>query len=1039
MNTQPPTEPPRAPYESVFTEGLQYLKDRPILLFGLLFMLVVVVSVFLVPASLEKPLPYVLLAVGVLLVGVDVVVKWRDKTHARETPVAPATELPSPQPAPAELQPSPTQAPPPPVVEPAREHPSPEALRDRYLNTLITECCRARLVSLDPQAADPTRGGLSLEHLYVSLNTLTSVEKEMDKRTKEPQRVLESLGETRETRPLAALEAVARASEGRVVLLGLPGAGKSTFVRYLALRMAQTLRNLALDLADLLPGWQRRPLLPLIVPLGRLAESLPSDAQHGDAGMVERFVCRVLDADENLRGYGEALLAGIRREGGLVLFDGLDEVANLDLRPVVREAVEDFADRYGRNGVTRFLVTCRTYSYNDPRWQLTGWPTHEIAPLDGKKIRQFVEAWHTELSRVDPARADDYARKCQKMLLALDPSDRRRLAEIAPNPLILTVMVVVHTHKGELPDARALVYEECVDLLLVRWETERAVLGQQAQKRSLLDALDVPRITLENALQEIAYRAHEGGSRPGASGGEAQAALVTEDLIAGVLQATFSDLQKVRTFLDYCESANGLLMLQGVAPLPDAPPDAPPRRVYAFPHMTFEEYLAGRYLGRLRNPAARMREHVDRSDRWREPVMLLGEHLCFRTGDFERVDMVLEKLVPDPAPEQPAGEDWRAVWLAGDLLILYRRALQGKPASDERVVARLRALVEAGALTPRERAAAARTLAVLGDPRPGVGVSSPSPRGGGPGRGKERFLPALQWCLVPPGPFLMGSRKEDDPETYSDETPQHTYDVSCSYYIARYPVTNEQFQAFVKDPDGYRDGRWWTRAGLAWREDRTSPAMRGGIYDLPNHPAVTITWYEALAWCRWLARRMQEAGGIPDGWEVRLPTEAEWEKSARGGLEVPSVPLIVNELQPVNLKPATLQPGNQNHLPARRYPWGDGPDPNRANYRDTGIGTTCAVGLFPDGASPYGCQDLSGNVWEWCVTKWVDNYENYGTKEKEDNLNNPEGNARRVVRGGFFYNLRRGVRCACRSRYDPVNLYRDQGFRPVAAPVASEL
>lgn len=891
-------------------------------------------------------------------------------------------------------------------------------LRDRYLDSLISKCCRARLVGLDPQASDPARSGLSLEHLYVSPDTLTPAREDLSEGA---ERLKEASDSAHESRTLSALEALCRVDEGRMVLLGLPGAGKSTFVRHLALRMAQALRDPGLRMVDLLPDWQGRPLLPLIVSLGRLAESLPSEAKRGDAEMIEHYVCRVFDADERLRGYGETLLAWIRREGGIILFDGLDEVADLELRPVVREAVEDFADRYGGNSATRFMVSCRTYSYTDDRWQLTGWPTHEIAPWDEGKIHQFVKAWHAELSRVDPARAEDYAHKCQKMLRALDPSDRRRLAETAPNPLILTVMVVVHTHRGELPDARALVYEECVDLLLVRWEMERPVLGQRVRKRTLLDALGVPRITLDNALQELAYRAHEGGSRPGAVSREDQAALVTEDLITGVLQSNLNDLEKVATFLTYCESANGLVMLQGTAPLPDAPPDAPPRRVFAFPHMTFEEYLAGRYLGRLRNPAGQVREHVDLSDRWREPVMFLGEYLCFRTGDFERMDAILDRLVPAAALEDPASADWRAGWLAGDLLMLYRRALQGRPECDERVVTRLCCLVETGVLTARERAAAARTLGVLGDPRPGLAVDGATE------------LPDLQWCLVPPGPFLMGSRKEDDPQTYDDETPQHTYEVAYPYAVARYPITNAQFQPFVDDSDGYRADRWWTGAGLAWRQERRGPQMRGGVYDLGNHPAVMITWYEAVAWCRWVSRRMQRIGALPDGWEVRLPSEAEWEKAARGGPQIPEDPVVWrgDDVDPVGLELAMAE----NPLPARRYPWGDDADPKRANYAETGIGTTCAVGIFPYGSSPYGCLDLSGNVWEWCATKWVETYEAYGDKED----NGLEGDARRVVRGGAFYDLGGLVRCAVRSWYNPDLRYWNRGFRPVVAPVDSGL
>ena len=124
------------------------------------------------------------------------------------------------------------------------------------------------------------------------------------------------------------------------------------------------------------------------------------------------------------------------------------------------------AQQYG--GKARFLVACRTFSYTDPEWQLTGWERHELAPLDEEKIGQFVTAWHRAHAEIDPGRAADYERKREALVNALRPGDRRRLAEIAPNPLILTLMAVVHTHEGDLPDTRAQVYEKCIDLLLVR-------------------------------------------------------------------------------------------------------------------------------------------------------------------------------------------------------------------------------------------------------------------------------------------------------------------------------------------------------------------------------------------------------------------------------------------------------------------------------------------------------------------------------------------------------------------------------------------
>jgi len=181
---------------------------------------------------------------------------------------------------------------------------------------------------------------------------------------------------------------------------------------------------------------------------------------------------------------------------------------------------------------------------------------------------------------------------------------------------------------------------------------------------------------------------------------------------------------------------------------------------------------------------------------------------------------------------------------------------------------------------------------------------------------------------------------------------------------------------------------------------------------IDNHPVVWVSWHEALAYCGWLTEKLREWEETPEplatllreeGWAITLPSEAEWEKAARGG-------------------------------DGRRYPWGQEPDPNRANYYDTGIWMTSAVGCFPGGASPYGVEDLSGNVWEWCRTKWEDNYKDY---EGDDDL---EGSALRVLRGGSFVDSGSIVRCACRN----LGLYPDgrvgyYGFRVVASPFTSGL
>ena len=156
---------------------------------------------------------------------------------------------------------------------------------------------------------------------------------------------------------------------------------------------------------------------------------------------------------------------------------------------------------------------------------------------------------------------------------------------------------------------------------------------------------------------------------------------------------------------------------------------------------------------------------------------------------------------------------------------------------------------------------------------------------------------------------------------------------------------------------------------------------------------VGVRWYEAVVYCKWLTA---ETGRL-----YRLPTEAEREKAARG-------------------------------TNGRIWPWGNTWDPNRCNNPHTIPRETTPVGRYsPGGDSPYGVADMVGNVREWCATKWVDSYRGY--EQAEDN--DPEGDARRVLRGGVFFINDSGVRCARRLRDSPVSCSSDIGFRVVASPV----
>jgi formylglycine-generating enzyme required for sulfatase activity len=866
---------------------------------------------------------------------------------------------------------------------------SPHDARERYLNAVIADTRSMRLVGLDPQAADPARGGLTLESLYVSLDTTTIIDETVEIEARKRLEKVQSndnempdfdFGGTHR-RSLGALEALYESENRQMVLLGLPGTGKSTFVRFLALRMAQTETDRSKNIKDLLPGWKGGTILPLILSLGRMAETVPDDCKKGSALLIENYIKQTLQADERTSDFSEFILSELEKVGGLVLFDGLDEVANLDLRPIVVQAVEDFVQKYGRQNTSRFLVTCRTYSYyHDTKWQLTGWATHELALLDDEKIEHFINAWHNEHIRIEPSRKPDLERKRVQLLASLQPDDRRRLHEIAPFPIILTMMAVVHTHYGELPDTRAEVYERCVDLLLVRWEIERPVSGQsqETHKRTIIDELGISRVVLDRALWEIAFKAHEG--REDDNEKKRGPALVTEDLLTGILQTHFQDLSKVKVFLDYCQSSNGLLMLQGSVMPADAPPNTPPRRVYAFPHLTFEEYLAARYLIRP-NFGKTTSELVQKSDRWREVVMLLGEYLCFAQGDQERMDNLLSALTPSKPPTKVNDTLWRSIWYAGDLLSLYRRVFPSETSpSDKGINTGLHKLVLKNALSPRERASAADTLDELGYVIPDLHTFIPI---------ADSPTPDLHM-----GKYLVTNAQY---ERFLEVRNFENKDLWCDF-----PKFDESSKN-MNETWG-EDGWKWLQESLKeeeeekvlypryWRDPRFGVSRR-------NAPVVGISWYEASAYCKWLYENWNDLDegkqGLPKPKSVRLPTDEEWSIAAGG------------------------------EDPESRYAFGelkDKKDISRfANTDESGINRTTPVWMYPQGESPHHIRDMTGNVWEWQAN--IRNIE-IG-KEKHEG---------RGLRGGSWLNNGILARVSLRYDYHPGYGYYYLGFRVVVLP-----
>ena len=876
---------------------------------------------------------------------------------------------------------------PPPSSDPARVREE-EALR-RYLHQLRRLCNALPLAALAEEGGPHQRAEITLNRVYITLNTTTQVplseEEKAHRRRERPW-----MGE--EARPLPALEAAA--AEPRLVLLGDPGSGKSTFANYLAYLLA----GVWLGEAEAPAGWPHGPLLPIRILLRELVALLPGE-QELQGLPAEKRAARLVSgvwaylhqdltvtyrAEEAL----EALERAVDRCQALVVFDGLDEVAP-DWQATARVAVEAFGRLCGEN---RMLVTSRTRSYREDR-PLQAFADVTLAPFDEDQIGEFVQRWYQALASLGTLRPAEAGRRAENLRTAVGP-----LLELARNPLLLTTMAVVHTAQVELPRERARLYQRCVDVLLRRWHQHKA--GES----SLLERLGVSEGELLAALRDVAFHAH---SRSGA--GEEGDLLRSEVLkvMAGHLAGEYG---RAEQFLNYVDMRAGLLVGRGGAGEP----------VYTFPHRTFQEYLAGCHLALGgRDLGRRLRELLPEGDRWALSARLGVEHLLHNVGDVTKALDAAYALCPVAEPREIS--DWRGVLWAGHFAVEVgqRRieedtaAVDGGRAFLARLAPRLISILREERLGAIERAAAGRTLAKLGDPRP-----------------EATAVEGMQFCCVPPGPFWMGEGKA----AHRNER------LDYVYWLGRYPVTNAQFRAFV-EAGGYRDSQYWPEARKAgvWDEEhvkvsyedqpRGQPYDFGDPFSLPNHPVVGVTWYEALAFARWLADRLRRDGLLPGGWEVRLPSEAEWEKAARGGVEAPAKPVVEPAGALAEPQQAALAL-RANPRAQGRYPWGDEADPDRANYGDTGIGGTSAVGCFPGGASPYGAEELSGNVLEWTRSNYRDYpYNSDDGREKLDN------NDRRVLRGGAFYYFQDRVRCAFRFRPDPD--YRGDlvGFRVVVVPV----
>jgi formylglycine-generating enzyme required for sulfatase activity len=368
-----------------------------------------------------------------------------------------------------------------------------------------------------------------------------------------------------------------------------------------------------------------------------------------------------------------------------------------------------------------------------------------------------------------------------------------------------------------------------------------------------------------------------------------------------------------------------------------------------FTHLTFQEFLAANHM---LDRDTDYKKYLD--DPWWKETILLYTGLMNLGMKKRSNGIVCEMIKMTKSPR---------------LQVLGAEALRDFQSSrrEEAVVQLakeklLTIMVSESAL--QERFDAGEILGTLGDTR--INVLSPT------------------MVTVEAGEFTRGSDEIGE----EDEKPEKRIYLD-NFMMGKYPVTNQEFKVFIDD-GGYENKQFWTKEGWQWikEENISEPGL---LHDRKwnglNFPVVEVSWYEASAYTRWLSEKT--------GHRYMLPSEAQWEKAARG---------------------------SSGFL----YPWGKKWKDDYCNSRECGLIRSSPVGIFPKGKSPYGCLDMSGNVLEWC-SDWYE--DDYYKKSPDRNPPGPKSGTYRVLRGGCWFDYGWFVRSAYRNRYEPSDRLNITGFR----------
>jgi formylglycine-generating enzyme required for sulfatase activity len=848
----------------------------------------------------------------------------------------------------------------------------------------------------------------SEDRIFVDLESGLSVEQRIGLSVKSESQQTKSFVELRTFASLA--EAVNHVNEqtGRpypaLALLGEPGAGKSTLLRQLA---RQAVRERKED--------PSKPL-PLFVSL----------SEHKNGSPLV-FLRRLWKQKLGYDGFDNALV----NEGVWLFLDGLNEMPSADYHSRVGQW-RDFMRALPEGN--RAVVACRIADYGKG----LDLPRLTIHPMDEERIRRFLEK-----------RAPERAEALWEALKKDRGEGYGRMYELAQIPFWL-VMISSLSGKDGLPSNRAHLLDQSID----RWlDYERNVrIGGLKINDDQCDAFKKAMIHLAwtglSRSQNYTFEMDEARKLLGA-----KQTLLNADIA-----------------VQLAKDCN-LLVVE--------PPDKPAKA--RFHHQLLQEYFAAYEL------AQRFLARKDLSQLWKIP---------WRNWKFVESDW--DPLPPPPQTDWAEAVVLAAGLLRADeaerfaLSVLphnpplaARCILESGMKRSDAVVGKIMTRLQSNLENPRvrlpARLAAGKMLAKLGDPRLLARRGEAELT-----EGKKTIFIAPDWLDVPAGSFRMGTTswqarlsRWQRADVYASEQPAHFVQISA-FRIARFPVAVAEYRCFM-DAGGYENDSYWREENsLRWRnaplpfeesyyyqfirdlrerkeavlkqvdnlvqrriwspaqadavrddlnrEDadlrakwerfeiaKRSPSgrvMRPLLWDTPqytvdNQPVVGVSWYEACAYAAWLTELLRMQGAISEQEEIRLPTETEWEYAARGNT-------------------------------GRLWSWGNLWRSSFANSLEGRVMQPSSVGAYPRNKSPYGVEDMIGNVWEWC-RDWYDENE---YRNRRNGVQDPRGPATcsaRVLRGGSWLSLRNLARCSYRGRLVPDDFRDLIGFRLVCSPSSPSL